>query len=263
MSNIGQQLQEERSRQGYSVKEVADIIHVRAEYIGQIEENTFEIPLHTVYIRGFVRLYAKFLKLDPDEMVDGFNKRNAQMEFSTEVTEERESLGTYVLPEDETRRVDAEKSSTNPFGRYREEDGENRPPWLFPAIMAGIVIIAFTVFFIVKISFFSDKQEIEAPAKTEQTPSSPTDAQGGFSVSELDENLIGLVAKDPVYIYVTQTVDNEILYSGRLEANERKTIIREGEISIACDKAENLIVEKGGIPIDLGATTGKVRFMVD
>lgn len=261
MSNIGQQLQEARSRQGYSIKEVADVIHIRPEYISKIEENSFDIPLHPVYIRGFVRLYSKFLKLDPDEIVEGYNKRNAQIEFTSEVASERESLGTFTL-EGNVNDDESETGKANPFTRYKDEDESSKPIWLIPAGIAVVVILVFALIFAIKITFFPQpvgnefSQGNEGPSVQQSTSSS-------LAASSIDENLIGLVAKAPVYVYVTQSIDNEILYSGSLEEGERKTIIREGEIHVACDKSENLVIEKGGIPLDLGGRTGKARFIVE
>jgi len=273
MSNLGQQLQEARSRLGYSIKDVSDVIHIRPEYLSEIEENTFNIPLPTVYIRGFVRLYSKFLKIDPDAMVESFNKRNAQLEFSSEVDADREklkktrSLGQFTLPGAENRDETIERSGgTRIFERYRHYDDESRPPWFYVAGIGVIVILVFAAVFAIKITFFpSQPKTASETAVSESTMTQPNSSVSNTSVGveSLKEELIGLVAKAPVYIYVTQTKDNEILYSGRLESGERKTLIRDGEIAIACDKAENLIVEKGGLPVDLKGATGKVQFIVD
>lgn len=265
MSNIGQQLQDARNRQGFSIKEVSDVIHIRSEYLGKIEDNLFDIPLHPVYIKGFIRLYAKFLKLDPDEIVDGFNKRNAQLEFSSEVSAERESLGTYTLPGSEDSAWDdgIENNQTKIFELYRDNDKNARPPWFYLMGIGIVVILLFATVFTIKVNFFQSKPRADSNQTIVNSKSGKKERPEGFSIESLNENLIGLVAKAPVYIYVTQTKDNEILYSGRLETDERETIIREGEISIACDKSENLIVEKGGIPIDLKGTTGKAQFIVN
>jgi transcriptional regulator with XRE-family HTH domain len=279
MSNLGQQLQEARSRLGYSLKEVADIIHIRPEYLGEMEENSFNIPLPTVYVRGFVRLYSKFLKLNQDEMVELFNKRNAQIEFSSEVTAEREtlrqgrSLGQFTLPHADRGEEGIERSGgSRIFERYRASTEDHRSPWIYVAGIGAAVILTFAVIFSVRLFLFPTEtdpptsdpllSDSQLPGQS-STSAAPSGARPAAAVESLRDELIGLVAKAPVYVYVTQTQDREILYSGRLESGERKTLIREGEISIACDRAENLIVEKGGIPVDLKGATGKVQFLID
>lgn len=265
---------------GYSLKEVADIIHIRPEYLGEIEENTFEIPLPTVYIRGFVRLYSKFLKLNQDEIVELFNKRHAQIEFSSEVSADRESLregrslGQFTLPGAGNREQSIDRSgATHIFDRYKATDEDARPPWMYVAWIGVVVILVFASVFAIKVNFFPTTPSTDNSGAFGSDPAIPSEsaqnAQPGstrpsnVAVESIREELIGLLAKAPVYIYVTQTKDREILYSGRLESGERKTLIRDGEISIACDRAENLIVEKGGIPIDLKGATGRVQFLID
>lgn len=273
MSNLGQQLQEARSRLGFSLKEVADIIHIRPEYLGEMEENTFNIPLPTVYVRGFVRLYAKFLKLNQDEMVELFNKRHAQIEFSSEVSADRESLretkslGQFTLPHPDSREEGIERGGgSRIFERYRASDDDSRSPWIYVAGIGAAVILVFAIVFSVRLLFFptaADPVDSETALASQPGQTQTPQTRPAAAVESLREELIGLVAKAPVYVYVTQTKDREILYSGRLESGERKSLIRDGEISIACDKAENLIVEKGGIPVDLKGATGKVQFLID
>lgn len=265
MSNIGQQLQEARNQLGYTVREVADMIHIRAEYIGKMENNSFDIPLHPVYIRGFVRLYAKFLKLDPDEIVEAFNKRHAQIEFSSEVSAQRESLGTYTLPQDDERGDNDGVESTHRriFERYRSDEDPPPPPWMYVVGIGLLVILVFAAVFVIKIHFFPTQPEEPEPTLSEtEAPAKPADATEA-KVSSLNENLIELIAKAPVYLYVTQEKDGEILFSGRLQTNENKVVIRDGEISIACDMAENLVIKKGGIPVDLKGTTGRAKLLVN
>ena len=265
MSNIGQQLQEARSQLGYTVREVADIIHIRAEYIGKMENNSFDIPLHPVYIRGFVRLYAKFLKLDPDGIVEAFNKRHAQIEFSSEVIAQRESLGTYTLPQDDERSDNdgVEKTHRRIFERYRSEDDPQPPPWMYVVGIGLLVILVFAAVFVIKVNFFPSQPDEPVPVLPDGDipvePGNTTEVR----TRSLNDNLVELIAKAPVYLYVTQEKDGEILFSGRLQTNENKVIIRDGEISIACDLTENLVIKKGGIPMDLKGTTGRARLVVD
>jgi cytoskeletal protein RodZ len=266
MTNIGHQLMEARSRLGYTLKDVSDRIHIRPEFLARIEDNTFEIPLHEVYIRGFVRLYSKFLKLNPDEMVESFNKRSAQIRFTSEVRADRELLGTYTAPvEERVEKVsepegDPAASSGGVFDRYRDPEEPEVKPWFQMAVVGLLVIALFAVFFALKLFVFKDRIVV---AEDPLPVPSATAAADSSAAASLDRNLIGLIAKDPVYLFVTQTADHEILYSGRLNPGERKTLIRSGEISIACDRSENLVVERGGVALDLKGMTGKVRFVVD
>ena len=68
MQTIGERLEEARKRKGISVREAAELTKIRSDYLQKFESNTFEIGLPPLYVRGFIRTYARFLELDPERI---------------------------------------------------------------------------------------------------------------------------------------------------------------------------------------------------
>jgi cytoskeletal protein RodZ len=52
---------------------VADQIRIRSVYLSAMEQENWDAIGAPVYIRGFLRTYARYLKLDPEEAVAEFN----------------------------------------------------------------------------------------------------------------------------------------------------------------------------------------------
>lgn len=74
MQTIGERLLEARQRRGVSIREAAEATKVRGDYLTAMENNQFDgIPLADVYRRGFLKIYARFLRLDPERVVSDFN----------------------------------------------------------------------------------------------------------------------------------------------------------------------------------------------
>ncbi|MDR2862326.1 MAG: helix-turn-helix domain-containing protein [Puniceicoccales bacterium] len=74
MQSIGEKLSEARQRQGLLIREAAESTKVRGDYLEAMENNKFDlIPLAEVYRRGFLKIYAKFLHLDPDKILGEFS----------------------------------------------------------------------------------------------------------------------------------------------------------------------------------------------
>jgi cytoskeletal protein RodZ len=66
---IGEQLRTAREKMHLSVEEVAEALHIRSAYLKSIEEdNLNELPSQT-QARGFIRLYASQVGLDPRELL--------------------------------------------------------------------------------------------------------------------------------------------------------------------------------------------------
>lgn len=78
MQSLGERLQEARQRLGVTVREAADVTKLRGDFLQAMEANQFEsIPLADVYKRGFVRIYAKYLRLDDEKAAADFNAHHS------------------------------------------------------------------------------------------------------------------------------------------------------------------------------------------
>lgn len=74
MPALGEQFRAAREARGLSLSEVAEQIRIRSVYLGEIEAENWVAIGAPVYVRGFLRTYARFLGLDPEEAVAAFNK---------------------------------------------------------------------------------------------------------------------------------------------------------------------------------------------
>jgi cytoskeletal protein RodZ len=64
MPTVAEQLRRAREEQNLNVYQVAEITKIKTDHIRALEEGSYDSFSAPVYIRGFVRTYAKALKLD-------------------------------------------------------------------------------------------------------------------------------------------------------------------------------------------------------
>ena len=57
-----------------SLSDAAEQIRIRSVYLSAIEDESWSTIGAPVYIRGFIRTYARFLGLDPEDAVAAFNR---------------------------------------------------------------------------------------------------------------------------------------------------------------------------------------------
>ena len=74
MIDIGLKLKEKREENGVSVEEVAEDLKVRPSQIVNLEEGKREKFNDVVFLKYFIRDYAKYLGLNSDSLVDEFNE---------------------------------------------------------------------------------------------------------------------------------------------------------------------------------------------
>jgi len=68
----GERLQAERIKQGLSLDDVASRMHLSINILKAIENNDFEEITAPIFVKGYLRAYARIVSLDEDEMIDQY-----------------------------------------------------------------------------------------------------------------------------------------------------------------------------------------------
>lgn len=106
---IGERLEEARKRKHVSIRESAEATKIRGDYLMAMEDNSFDIPLPQIYIRGFLKNYARFLKLDPNKVLTDYDAfllgrdkpAPAPVPVSGSRSGSQESLGHVEIPNEQ------------------------------------------------------------------------------------------------------------------------------------------------------------------
>ena len=99
MQTIGERLEEARKRKGISIREASEATKIRSDYLQRFESNTFELNLPYIYVRGFLRTYAHYLKLNPEKLLTDFTALGLSTGRESRRQDQRESFGRIDLPE--------------------------------------------------------------------------------------------------------------------------------------------------------------------
>lgn len=74
MAALGEEFRSAREARGLTLSDVAEQIHIRSVYLNAIENDDWKAIGAPVYVRGFIRTYARFLGLDGEDAVGRFNQ---------------------------------------------------------------------------------------------------------------------------------------------------------------------------------------------
>lgn len=69
MTDIGRMFREARERKGVTVSEAAAATRMKVQHIEAIERNDFDYMPAPIYTKGFLRIYAEYLGLDPERVI--------------------------------------------------------------------------------------------------------------------------------------------------------------------------------------------------
>jgi cytoskeleton protein RodZ len=68
----GERLQAARIKMGLSLGDVATRMHLSANIVEAIEDNNFEEMTAPIFVKGYLRAYARIVSLDEDDMIDQY-----------------------------------------------------------------------------------------------------------------------------------------------------------------------------------------------
>ena len=74
-TGIGRALRAARLRRGKSLEEASRETRVKTEYLNALEGERFDVLLGDVYVRGFLRSYARYLGLNPEKVLAVYQRR--------------------------------------------------------------------------------------------------------------------------------------------------------------------------------------------
>lgn len=77
MLSVGEQLRQARERLGLTIEEAADATSISKVYLRALEGDKFHDLPSPAYVKGFVKVYANYLKLQVDELIERLPDNNA------------------------------------------------------------------------------------------------------------------------------------------------------------------------------------------
>lgn len=74
MATIGEQLKAARDAKGVTQLEAADATRILTKIIVALETDDFSVIAAPTYAKGFIRLYAQYLEIDSDPLIEEYNQ---------------------------------------------------------------------------------------------------------------------------------------------------------------------------------------------
>ena len=247
MQSIGDQLEEARKQRGITVREASEATKIRGEYLNNFESNSFDINLPDIYIRGFLRSYANYLKINADKILTDYNA-HLLGESKPARRENREFLGRLELQQKPLHPEDAMSPGAIDDEEIEKtaEPNESIPTWerlnleKDVAIKIGIAGGLALLLVIAIIWGFLAFMGSDEPTTDDNLAETPTPAQMARNATPFT-----LIANDDVRVEVKQIDGDLPLFFAVLPRGQEKELSAVGSIRVTYSDSEALSIRIG------------------
>lgn len=244
---FGSWLRQQRELREITLREISDATKISLRYLEALEEERFDLLPATLFARGFLRQYARYVGLDPDEAVN-------RLLIAQRAAEPDE-------PEEEERRSDM---AWAPARARSSKSGGN---WKNVVLIAGVAAVLLGLIFL--IPWLLDRQPsdradeappgvvpTDSPGDRVQPPPEPEPETSGAPL------VVTLDFREDCW--VEATVDGEPRVGEVRVQGESLQLEAEEYVELRLGNAGVVDVEVNGREYDLDADPGEVRtFRID
>ncbi|MGA7613990.1 MAG: helix-turn-helix domain-containing protein [Thermoanaerobaculia bacterium] len=129
--SLGEELRKQREIRGIGLKEIADATKISTRFLEAIEKGNLKTLPAPVFTRGFIREYARYLGLDPEDLVDRYS----------EIAE--------AAVEKEEAEAPSPHRGTGAHGKVISQSApSNRGLWTTIAVVVAVVILGLGLWYI-------------------------------------------------------------------------------------------------------------------
>ncbi len=265
MQTIGERLEDARKQKGISIRESAEATKIRGEYLQKFESNHFDLGLSEIYVRGFLRTYANFLKLPAERILNdyaslGHNDSSRPRQPSREIYGRMDvSVASAGERGDRSSAPAAEQSRAQPK-QSRSRTNLPAAPLLDPALVLKIgkisagVLVAILVIWGAKSIIGGIAGGSADTAKPAPLPTVATQPAA--------EPTITIIAIDAVRLKVATVADGRVLLDATLSRGQSQVVPWPGQLYITATAGENVKIESSTGKRFVTGFTGYNRAMI-
>jgi cytoskeleton protein RodZ len=249
MQTIGERLEEARKRKGISIREAAETTKIRGDYLQKFEANSFDVDLPPLYVRGFLRSYARYLELDPDRLVSDFDALNGR-EGKPARRENREVFGRVDFSEPAGTPETGEAAA--PSGRSAQDQAVMLK---FALLGGGALLVVVVLILLVKVLFGGSAAKPNASPQAEAPVTQPVASR---------EATFTVTVMEPTRIKVAYSDNSMVFLDGKYALNrgETRTIRYSKELMVTVEHPDRIRIELNGRAVGVPTDKAMGQFRV-
>lgn len=205
MGTLGSYFRNAREARGVDLRDAAQETRISINYLKAIEDEDFSKLPGEVFVKGFLKNYARFLHLSEDEVVKLYGERSKPQQAAAP------SAASAAPATDSQKQRPPE---------MREASAELRRPGglsLEPFLWGGVILIGMALFILVALPASRPVHEPDSKVSTQLT-----------STDSLHKGMTATIKAEKLYLLITAQDDVWVLV--RTDASpQKKAVLKKGE----------------------------------
>ena len=206
MGTLGSYLRDAREARGLDLRDAAQQTRISINYLKAIEEEDFSKLPGEVFVKGFLKNYARFLRLPEDEVVKRYGECSKPPQIAAPTS----------APKTDSQKQDpAEMRAVN--AELKQPEGLSLEPFLW----GGVLIIGIVLFILFALPSSGPVPERDRQAASQLTTTdghSDGHLTGTTGTAKTDKLYLGIIAQEDVWVLV------------RTDAGpQKKAVLKQGE----------------------------------
>ncbi len=241
MQNIGDRLTEARKRLGVDLRQVSEATKIRTDYLVAMEDGSFDFSLPEVYKKGFLKIYARYLKLDADKIGADF-----MTQFSAGARrEDRDNLGRVDAPGSSNTAAAFENLAAEQAARAQSQAAYFRLG-VFVFVAALFIVLLIVVFHhMLNSTTSTETKTAETPVPANSTlPANPVPAPPPAPASQLQFTFTASGNINSLTVW--QLADGKQLSSGALAAGKTRAVTSKSPVRVSVSETQYLTIQVNG-----------------
>jgi cytoskeletal protein RodZ len=250
MQNVGDRLAEARKRLGIALREASEATKIRTDYLQEMESGSFDFSLPEIYKVGFLKIYARFLKLDADKLAADYT-----MQFSSVGRSDRENLGRMDSPASHVAGGATVGHETSIASEYDEDSAKKKAELIRLVAFLGLALVILVVLIIGLqhlLNSGTTPDNTTKPATADNTPNpeaAPPAPAPEPSVTPVTPavppplNLIFAASGNISSLQIIQVGDRQILYNKSLNKGASLPLTSKGPVEVKVSQTQFLTIK--------------------
>ena len=222
---VGYTLRQERERQNLTIEDIEQGTSIRATYIDAIENGEYDKLPGTVYAKGFIKNYAKFLGMDSDAMTKEFTSDLAEIEAEKAAVTAEEINSEKKIEQVPEKKTEPERKS---IGYSIQDDNRGSSSKIIVAAVVLIAAVAGALWSWLSspendVATVNQPVKQEQIAQTEPQPVEPTPIANANPVPQPKSDKVEVQARFNDRCWLLVTIDGAVVQEGVVEGGQTLT----------------------------------------